>query len=114
MMLGSYPSLTLFQHLSPDFPAVDLILVRCSGTTSNQGGRRERTIVGPLMFLAVLLLVLVSRFYLQPTVSEVIPGHKGEELFNAAESDKKAEVLSLLQKGADPNGFNDPPVSGNP
>jgi hypothetical protein len=90
-------------------------------TTSNQGGRGTGYF---LMFLSALLLLLVSRYYPQPPAWKVIPGHKGEdqppalkvipghkakELYDAAASyDMMAEVLSLLQEGADPNGYEDP------
>ena len=48
----------------------------------------------------------------QPPALKVIPGHKVKELYDAAASyDMMAEVLSLLQEGADPNGYKDP--SGN-
>ena len=100
MMLGAYPSLTLFQYLSPDFPAVDLILVRCSGTTSNRGGRGKRTIVGPLMFLAVLLLVLVSRFYLQSKLDEEL-----WDECNDSSKGNRGKVKDMLDRGADPNGY---------
>ena len=52
------------------------------------------------MFLAVLLLVLVSRFYLQFKLDK--------ELFDECEGSSKGnygKVKGMLDRGADPNGY---------
>ena len=52
------------------------------------------------MFLAVLLLVLVSRFYLQSKLDEEL----WDECNDSSKGDR-GKVKGMLDRGADPNGY---------